>query len=279
MLKRIITAVVGLVIIVPIFWFSDFVTFPILFSFGAVVCLYEMFKCMGLHKKLYLSIPVYLFGAACPFLVRYMSPLKNVAFIGFIFAVVYLIYLFSCIVWSHGKLQFTDAITLYAMCLYIILGICCVMYIRFHFTGGEYLYLLIFLGAWVTDIFAYFTGMLIGKHKLIPDVSPKKTIEGSIGGIVFCALFFVGYGFAIEKIFSTDINLLFLGISGVIISIISQIGDLIMSVIKRYYNVKDFGKILPGHGGILDRIDSMLAVSVGLGAIGMFITLTGISIV
>ena len=192
--------------IIPIFWFSDFVTYPILFSAATVICLYEMFKCMGLHKKLYLSIPLYLFGAACPVLVRYMDPLINVAFIGFIFAVAYLIYLFSCIVWSHGKLLFTDAITLYTMCFYIILGISCIMYSRFYFEDGKYLYLLIFLGAWVTDIFAYFTGILLGKHKLIPDVSPKKTVEGSIGGIVFCTLFFVGYGFAIDKIFGVDVS-------------------------------------------------------------------------
>ena len=165
------------------------------------------------------------------------------------------------------------------LAMYISAALSAIVFIRDFQDSGKYIYLLIFIGAWFTDIFAYFTGYFVGKHKLIEDVSPKKTIEGSIGGIVFCALGFVGLGLVVDVWFEQDANLLFLAICGVIISLISQIGDLIMSVIKRHYGIKDFGKIFPGHGGMLDRFDSILAVSLGLCAICMFAMLSGITLI
>ena len=121
---------------------------------------------------------------------------------------------------------------------------------------------------------AYF----FGKHKLIEDVSPKKTIEGSIGGIVFCTVSFVLFGVIADLAFGKDANLIFMAISGVIISIISQVGDLIMSVVKRHYGIKDYGRLFPGHGGMLDRLDSILVVSLCMAAICVFSSLMGIRI-
>jgi phosphatidate cytidylyltransferase len=103
-----------------------------------------------------------------------------------------------------------------------------------------------------------------GKHKLIPDVSPKKTVEGSIGGIAFCILAMVIFGIVVEAVSSYEANLIALAFAGLVISVVAQIGDLLMSVIKRTYGIKDYGKIFPGHGGILDRFDSILAVSIVL---------------
>jgi phosphatidate cytidylyltransferase len=154
-----------------------------------------------------------------------------------------------------------------------------IIYIRDYNNIGKYIYLLIFIGAWITDIFAYFTGVFFGKHKLIEDVSPKKTIEGSIGGTLFCALSFVAFGLVVDYFFNMDSNIIFLALSGIIIAIISQIGDLIMSVVKRHYGIKDFGKIFPGHGGVLDRFDSIFAVTLGICAVCMFMTLTNIQII
>jgi len=280
MLKRVITGGVALCIFFPVVIFSHTVAFPIAVAIVTIISLYEMFRCMGFEKKLYLSLPMYLFAAVFPFLIRYdpLGGLDKYATIAFMCAVVYVIYLFTLIVWSHGKLIFSNVITLFTMCIYIIAAMNCIMYVRDYGEVGKYLYLLVFIGAWITDTFAYFTGYLIGKHKLVEDVSPKKTIEGSIGGIVFCALSFVLFGFIVEKLGEYNANFVFLAISGVILSVISQIGDLIMSVIKRHYKIKDFGKILPGHGGALDRFDSILAVALGLGGICMFISITGITL-
>jgi phosphatidate cytidylyltransferase len=123
----------------------------------------------------------------------------------------------------------------------------------------------------MSDSFAYFTGRIFGKHKLIPSVSPKKTVEGAIGGVVFGVLTAVVFGFVVSTFFDPDgvitANYLVLAISGMFLSVVSQIGDLIMSVIKRHYNIKDYGKFFPGHGGILDRFDSIIAVSLVMAVI------------
>ena len=119
----------------------------------------------------------------------------------------------------------------------------------------------------MTDIFAYFTGYLLGKHKLIPDVSPKKTVEGSIGGVVFCAVSFVVFGLIYNRFFASDgaeLSIIALAVIGLITSFVAQIGDLSLSVVKRHFGIKDYGWIFPGHGGVLDRFDSIFAVAICL---------------
>ena len=278
MLTRIITSLVAICVLIPALLLSHTVVFPVAIAIVAMISLYEIFKCFGYEKKWAMTLPLYVIAAAAPSCVRYIKNPLNIAYLAMIATVVYGIYLFALIVWSHGKLPFGNAVAMLLLSMYIIAALSSIVFIRDFQDGGKYIYLLIFIGAWVTDIFAYFTGYFVGKHKLIEDVSPKKTIEGSIGGIVFCALGFVGLGVVVDVWFGQEANLLFLAICGVIISLISQIGDLIMSVIKRHYGIKDFGKIFPGHGGMLDRFDSILAVSLGLCAICMFSAMTGISL-
>lgn len=277
MLKRIITSIVALAILFPILWFSDTVVFCIAIGIISTISMFEMFRCMGKHRSLEICVPLYIFSAVSPFLMRYIN-LRNFVLVSFICAALYLLYLFTLIVCSHGKITFEDGAAIFTASLYIITSYNSIIYLRDFDNNGQYIYLLIFIGAWITDTFAYFTGYFFGKHKLIPDVSPKKTVEGSIGGIIFCSLFFVLYGVIVDKFFGQNANVVFLLISGIIISVISQIGDLIMSVIKRHYGIKDYGKIFPGHGGMLDRFDSILAVSLGLCTICMFISLTGITL-
>lgn len=112
---------------------------------------------------------------------------------------------------------------------------------------------LVFISAWATDTFAYFTGYFFGSHKLCPEISPKKTVEGAVGGILGSVLVSIlfGYYIAPQIIFHCAI----IGFLG---SIVGQFGDLTASVFKRYVGIKDYGKIMPGHGGILDRFDSIL---------------------
>ncbi len=278
MLKRIITSLVAVCVLVPVLIFSGTLALPVGLAVVSVIAIFEMLKCMGLHKKLQLSIPLYIVAIALPFMLRYFDSRTAVATICFIAAVFYLAVVFVSVVWSHGRLAFADALSMFAICTYIIAAMNSILYVRDFGDGGKYIYLLIFIGAWITDIFAYFTGVFIGKHKLIKDVSPKKTIEGSIGGIVFCTICFVVFGIVVDVFFDRHANIVFLAVSGVIVSVISQIGDLIMSVIKRHYGVKDYGKIFPGHGGVLDRFDSVLAVSIAMCAICMFAGLLGIEL-
>ena len=279
MLKRIITGLLAAAVLIPILIFSNTVVFPVAIAVVGVICLYEIFKCIGAEKRISLTVPAYIAALVFPFLVRYMRNNVSVAIIAAIAALLYLIYLFIHIIWSHGKFTFSEALTEYALTLYILIAMSSIIYVRDYGDMGKYIYLLIFLGAWTTDIFAYFTGVFFGKHKLIEDVSPKKTIEGSIGGILFCTLSFVILGIITEIFFDRNANIIFLIICGMIISVISQVGDLIMSVIKRHYKIKDFGKIFPGHGGMLDRFDSILAVVLGMVCICMFVSLTGITLI
>lgn len=120
---------------------------------------------------------------------------------------------------------------------------------------------LIILGACLTDAYAYFVGMKIGKHKLCPNISPHKTIEGSIGGIVGNCVTFLIYAWYLNNYVGFGIEYWKMVIFAVVVAVFAEIGDLVASSIKRFVKTKDFGSILPGHGGILDRIDSVVFVA------------------
>ena len=261
MLIRILSALAGCAIIIPVLCFSSTWVFPIFMALVTFISVYEMLRCIGVHKNYLLSLPIMTVSAATPIVAR-LASLKglDITFILVAEAVVFVTYVLALSLFSKGSFKLEDAAMVFMTCFYIVGGYTGLILLR-DITGGKYIYLLVFFGAWFTDIFAYFTGRFLGKHKLIPDISPKKTVEGSIGGIVFCALSYVAYGFVLEKLFSQKPNYIILACIAVVISVVSQIGDLTMSHIKRKYGLKDYGKIMPGHGGILDRFDSVLLVS------------------
>lgn len=120
---------------------------------------------------------------------------------------------------------------------------------------GIYYLWLIFIIVWTSDTFAYFIGTRFGKKPLAPKLSPKKSVEGSLGGIAGSIAFSIAYGYFVLK---GELPIVDLFVLGLLLSSISQMGDLAASTIKRFADVKDYGKILPGHGGILDRFDSVL---------------------
>ena len=122
---------------------------------------------------------------------------------------------------------------------------------------GKYMIWICFLAPFATDTFAYYGGKRFGKRKLTP-ISPNKTIAGSVCGLIACAIVIFLYGLFLRYYFQIEIHPTFFSLIGLITSASSQIGDLRASLIKRTYDIKDFGKILPGHGGILDRFDSIL---------------------
>lgn len=127
---------------------------------------------------------------------------------------------------------------------------------------GIYLVWMVFISSWISDTCAYLVGRTIGKHKLAPILSPKKSIEGSIGGIVGSACVGALYGFLISKKLNQEIRLCWIcAILGGIGSVISQLGDLAASAIKRQNDIKDYGTLIPGHGGIMDRFDSVIVTA------------------
>lgn len=124
---------------------------------------------------------------------------------------------------------------------------------------GAYTVWLIFLCSWGCDTCAYCVGMLIGKHKMTPKLSPKKSWEGAAGGIIGAALLGLIYGFVFQnKMGTTQKDIFAMAAICAVGAVISMIGDLTASAIKRNYEIKDYGKLIPGHGGILDRFDSVI---------------------
>ena len=269
MKQRVITAIVLLLVAIPVCIFSGTVIFPMAMAFIGFMGVYEMLGCMGTRRNLLISIPLYALAIASPFTIWYkynyylLSSLRP-DYSAILVPLISVLYLLGVWVFSYEKdseVDMNKIITSAIVSLYII-GACSSIVMIREAVGGEFYWYFIFIGAWVTDTFAYFTGMLFGKHKLIPTVSPKKTVEGAIGGIVFCVAFFIGYGALLNHLTQYDISLVLLGFAGLISAFVSMIGDLSMSVIKRKYGIKDYGKIFPGHGGVLDRFDSILAVAI-----------------
>ncbi len=267
---RIISSIVALMIFIPIVIFSGTVALPIAIAIVSVLAVFEMLRCCNVHRQIVFSLPYYLAAVLVPTYLYLSTKLE----LGVPISAVLLLLVFFFVIWTYpaaifskGKMPITDASAASIGCIYILVGLNAILYTRQIMPEGKYLFALIFIGAWITDSAAYFCGRAFGRHKLIPDVSPKKTVEGSIGGILCCVLFFGLYALIVEAWIasgSIQANYPALLISAFFISIVSQIGDLAMSLFKRHYNIKDFGKIMPGHGGALDRFDSVLAVSIVL---------------
>jgi phosphatidate cytidylyltransferase len=172
-----------------------------------------------------------------------------------------IVFLFSRILFGSKKLKMEDAAhTLFGIA-YIPFLLSFAIMIRNMDRGFEYIWLVI-IGASVTDIFAYFTGTLFGRHKIIPAISPKKTVEGAVGGALGCMVVMVLYGIIfINEPWNAPVEVYHFAIIGILCGNLSQIGDWAASSIKRAAGIKDFGHIIPGHGGIMDRCDSFLFVA------------------
>jgi phosphatidate cytidylyltransferase len=261
---RIITAACMALVGIPILIFSKYIVFPIALAILAFIGTYEMLRVLGSEKNYFISVPAYLMALAAPILAYFFTgeTIVTVVFLTCVAAglFAYLIYLYFVAVFMRGKLKFSKITEAFSAVLYIVLSFTSISVLR-YIKNGIWSLVIILVAAWGSDVFAYFSGMLFGKHKLIPEISPKKTVEGSIGGIVSATLLMLLYGFIVSKATGLSANYAVLVISGAVLSAASQVGDLIASLIKRENGVKDYGNIFPGHGGVMDRFDSVLSIS------------------
>ena len=260
MVKRVLTSFFGLIVFffVLLFPFGMEIRYPNALFAGAVllitlIAVYELHNAISKKKELMIVG----FIMACVICVGNITHNLLPAILGLL-----VVYLFLSVV-EFGREDVKIVYMLgFATCVYSTF-ISTIANIKIEFSVAATF--LPFLLAWITDSGAYFVGCSIGKHKLIPKLSPKKTVEGAIGGLVACVLISLGYVWFLDKCF--DISLFGGGdyykmlILSVIGSVISQLGDFASSAIKREFNVKDFGNILPGHGGVLDRFDSIIFVA------------------
>ena len=178
-----------------------------------------------------------------------------------------MIYTFFVAVFKRGAIKFSEISEAFCASTYIVFSFTAISFMRYMNSIGLWNLVILLVAAWGSDVFAYFTGRFFGKHKLIPEVSPKKTVEGSIGGIVCATGLAILYGFIVSRATDLTPNYLVLGISVFVLSAVSQVGDLIASLIKREHGIKDYGNVFPGHGGVMDRFDSVLSITTILMAV------------
>ena len=285
MKQRVITGIIVVLIMIPILLFAQTPVLPAAIAIGSVIAMFEIMRCIGMQKAYAFAVPLYALATGLPFLSRFMAlgslnatvkpeSAKHLAQQGVVLLITILFYFFAIAIFSRGKYNIADVSVLFAISFYILIGFNSIIILHDNEVGGHFLYLAIFISAWVTDVFAYFCGMLFGKggkHKLIPDVSPKKTVEGSIGGIVFCVIAMMIFGLLCNTFTEYQSNILMFALGGVLASVVSQIGDLLMSFVKRHYGIKDFSQLFPGHGGVLDRFDSILAVAIAMMCLTTFV--------
>ena len=235
----------------------------IIFNFAiaviSVMAVYELFVATGYIKEKSLSAICLLYAACFPFL--NFPGLKNftrpIMFV-FVFALFVLMFRY------YKRANIQELALAYMVSTLIPYSFSTLLFIRnLSVANGRFMILLALGGAWLGDTGAYFIGTFFGKHKLCPKISPKKTVEGFIGGILATAIGFAVLGYVYYCYKSTDanpihINYVTLMITGALCSVLGVIGDLSASMIKRQCKIKDFGNIMPGHGGVLDRFDSVL---------------------
>ena len=269
-IKRVMSALLGFPLVVLILTFGNKYVVDVFLALVAMLGMQEYFNAVAKESK-----PIRWIGylscvsiALIHILPQYISEqlLKNILLITI--PLINLI-LFAHVIITNMKINFKDiAYTLFGI-IYVIGNILFISLLR----GMEHGIILVWyaiIAAWGTDTCAYIVGKRWGKHKF-SQVSPKKSIEGCIAGIVGAVAIAMIYTVAINSIYNLEYSYVLIGIITVVLSIAGQLGDFAASSIKRYVDIKDYSNLIPGHGGILDRFDSVIFVSLGLTLILSFL--------
>lgn len=267
--QRIITGIIFTVLVLSLFvpalfWPYAGIVMPVIIGVFACIEMYKALKHGGYNpSRVLLSI-----GMSLAILIIISGLVFNLTIEGImsLYLIIVCMYSVSCginlpLVRPNDEKSFLNGIFTGGMVFYISFPLFCFVSALLFLPHGWYYMVIGLFAPWATDTFAYFTGVALGKHKIVPHISPKKTWEGCIGGTVFCALSVLIYScLVIYRVENIDLPIVYYGIImtflGILISVMSQLGDWFCSVIKRRTGIKDFGNIFPGHGGMLDRFDS-----------------------
>lgn len=262
MKQRIISAAVGLGILFLVFVFFDTVVLNIAVAVIIVMELTELVTAAGYSLRTPFFYVAMAFGAVIPFFeTRLIS--RVLPAVCFLFALLF----FALLLRHHADLRIEKLSFVFFFAILLAFSTNCFVYLRdmFGTTVGMYGVLVTLTGAWMSDTGAYFFGIAFGKRRLAPTISPKKTVEGVFGGVAVALLSQMAIAWIYTRYcamlgISVSVNYGMLALLSPFISALSVVGDLSASVIKRQFGVKDFGNIMPGHGGALDRFDSVLLV-------------------
>ncbi|HWS43211.1 MAG TPA: phosphatidate cytidylyltransferase [Pseudoflavonifractor sp.] len=255
MAKRIIVAVLCIPLIFLVFYLPWPILMPITISALSMIALHEVLWSTGFVKNTWISTLSILLAGVVPFWVFIGEGMRS-ALVGIF---VYFVAIFAVAISSHYTvtMEKMGGAFFFSMLIPYFLS----SFIRIKaldpYLGGFYI-LLPLIAAFTSDAFALFAGLAFGKRKLAPELSPKKTVEGAVGGFAGAILCCMLYGLVLEKEFGLTANYPLLAVYGALGSVLAQVGDLSFSYIKRQYGIKDFGNIFPGHGGVLDRFDSVI---------------------
>ena len=252
LLSRVISAIVGALILIFVIFLGGWV-FKIALMLVALVGLFEFYSVVQRGKIKLINLVGFI-SAVLIFIATDFNMRDSIFFI----LLITIIFLFMVSIFSK-KYGFNDIMITMLGLVYPTLSFITILLIsKVAFPINNLALILLFLLTWSSDTFAYFSGKLLGKHKLSPDLSPKKTIEGAVGGVIGpIAIGMICWAVG-NFYFNFSIDWYHFLVIGLICGIFSQFGDLSASFIKRNYDAKDFGYIMPGHGGILDRFDSVL---------------------
>lgn len=276
MLTRIISGAVGVLILAVVLYFHNTIVLPIAVAVIIAVMLYELLRAVKMHKCVPVLIASEVCGIVTPFISNAVKTCYNDYMGGVklspdsmpseIFSVIQFSLTLLCafvifVTWlkKYKEIRYEQIFFVLAIMVLVPQAMSTMVSIN-NFDDEEGLFLLIMglCGAWIADTGAYFTGVALGKHKLCPEISPKKTIEGFIGGILT-----TGIVYAVAFYIRSNSNVRFALIAfimGVVCAVIGTVGDLSASMVKRQIGFKDYGNIMPGHGGLMDRFDSVLFV-------------------
>lgn len=268
MKQRMITVFYGIALLLVVLFFYNSVVLNAAIALVCGIAVYEIFSATKCNKNILLMVVCIAFALLVPFISFYFfKGYAVMVFFAFMFAC------FCILLLKHQTINLDKA----ALCLMVTVlftsSMSCMVVIRDQFMDKArpsnvalFFIVLVFIAAWITDGGGYIFGRLFGKHKMSPTISPKKTVEGAIGGIVsnviICTLLLFGYSvFLANNGITSSCNYLSIILLSIVCALVSIIGDLSMSLVKRENGIKDFGNILPGHGGMLDRFDSIIFVA------------------
>ena len=255
-LKRISSAIIGLPLVILLLIFGNKYIVDIVISIVAIICLYEYFNSIGGNTKKLRWI-AYIMAILISFI--HILPMQKETDLIQIIIPISVIILFAKVVITNMKYNLNDiAICLFGIC-YLVVFLMFLPIIR-NMENGKILIWFVFFCAWGTDTAAYLIGKKFGKHKF-SKISPNKSIEGCIAGIIGSILLCFIYAIICNKFLGMDYNYFYIIVIAVLLSVVGQLGDFAASSIKRYVGVKDFSNLIPGHGGMIDRMDSVIFIA------------------
>lgn len=255
MKTRSITAFVAFLCFLPFLIFSDGYLWNIGIAIICGACMFELLCCVKIPGGMGLAIPSMAYAILLPLLCQGLtSTLSNGT-------VLFLFLIFAVGVFAKNRYHTSQITLVAALCLFLTNTLTVFVLVRRQ-AFGLLLVILILVISWSSDTCAYICGRLFGTRRLAPELSPKKTIEGAIGSFIMTIIFTVVYGLIVNAFSLANANVGLLALLGALGNLFAQMGDLIASLFKRHYSIKDFGTIFPGHGGFLDRFDSTIGVCV-----------------